>query len=167
MITDRKKSKERVTLQGKFNKLVDTNSVKSFGYIKCYSSSSPRPVKSPTNSIWHNCQKIYSWLRKPKTILEIRKRPHFSRWSIILNLFHIKTTASVTKSSHQGRGPCYLQLPIFFLHSLLPMEKWKVVVIHVFLSKLDRISLLNYIYCETILVWGLVSKWLTNVTHCL
>ena len=27
------------------------NPVKSLGYIKCYSSSSPRPVKSPSNSI--------------------------------------------------------------------------------------------------------------------
>ena len=30
------------------------NSVKSLGYIKCYSLSSPRPVKSPSNSIRHN-----------------------------------------------------------------------------------------------------------------
>ena len=27
------------------------NSVESLGYIKCYSSSSARPVKSPSNSI--------------------------------------------------------------------------------------------------------------------
>ena len=31
----------------------------------------------------------------------------------------MKITASVTKSSHQDRGPCYLHLPIFFLiHTL-------------------------------------------------
>ena len=36
-----------------------SNSVKSLGYIKCYSTSSPRPVKSHGNSIRHNCQKIY------------------------------------------------------------------------------------------------------------
>ena len=29
------------------------------------------------------------------------------------SLFHMKIIASVTKSSHQNRGPCYLQLPIF------------------------------------------------------
>ena len=32
------------------------------------------------------------------------------------SLFHMKITASVGKSSHQDRGPCYLHLPIFFLY---------------------------------------------------
>ena len=31
------------------------NPVKSCGYIKCYSSSSLRPIKSPSNSIRYNC----------------------------------------------------------------------------------------------------------------
>ena len=52
------------------------NSIESLGYIKCYSSSSPRPVKSPSNSIRYNCRKICSWSRRPKTILEIRKKGH-------------------------------------------------------------------------------------------
>ena len=52
---------------------------KSFGYIKCQNSSSPRPVESSSNSIRYNCEKICSWLTRPKTILEIRKRPHFCR----------------------------------------------------------------------------------------
>ena len=41
------------------------------------------------------------------------------------SLFHIKITASVTKSLHQDRGLCYLHLPIFFLyiHSPLLLEK--------------------------------------------
>ena len=39
------------------------NPVKSLGYIKHYSSSSPRPVKSHSNSIRYNCQKICSWSR--------------------------------------------------------------------------------------------------------
>ena len=30
------------------------------------------------------------------------------------SLFHMKITASVTKSSHQDRSPCYLHSPIFF-----------------------------------------------------
>ena len=51
--------------------------VKSLGYIKCHSSSSPRPVKSPSNSIRYNCEKICSWSRRPKTILEIRKKTTF------------------------------------------------------------------------------------------
>ena len=38
--------------------------------IKYYSGSSPRLVKSSSNSTWCNCWKICSWLSKPKTILE-------------------------------------------------------------------------------------------------
>ena len=53
------------------------NPVASLGYMKCCSSSSPRPVKSPSNSIRHNHQIICSWLRGPKTILEIRKKATF------------------------------------------------------------------------------------------
>ena len=49
------------------------NPVKSLKYIKCYSSSSPRLIKSPSNSTRYNCQKIWSWSRRPKTILETRK----------------------------------------------------------------------------------------------
>ena len=54
-----------------------SNSVKSLGYIKRYCSSSPRTVKSPSISIRHNCQKICNWSRRPKTILEIRKKTTF------------------------------------------------------------------------------------------
>ena len=49
------------------------NPVKSLGYIKCHSSSNCRPVKSPSNSIRYNCEKICSWLRRPRTILETRE----------------------------------------------------------------------------------------------
>ena len=58
------------------------NPVKCLGYIKCHSSSSSRPVKSPSNSIRQNYQKICSWSRKPKTILEISKKITFL-WVII------------------------------------------------------------------------------------
>ena len=50
------------------------NPVNRLTYIKCYSLSSPRPVKSPSNSITCNCQKIYSWSRRLKTVLKIRKK---------------------------------------------------------------------------------------------
>ena len=43
------------------------NPVKTLGYIKSYISSSPRPVKSPSNSIRYNCE-ISSWSRQPKTM---------------------------------------------------------------------------------------------------
>ena len=45
------------------------NFVESLGYIKCCSSSNPRPVKVPSNPIRHNCQKIFSWLRRSKTLV--------------------------------------------------------------------------------------------------
>ena len=45
--------------------------------VKCYSSSSPRPVKSPSNFVRYNCQKIWSSSRRPKTVLEIRKNATF------------------------------------------------------------------------------------------
>ena len=53
------------------------NYVKHLGYIKSYSSSSPRPVKSSSILIRHNCQKICSWSRRPWTILEIWKKATF------------------------------------------------------------------------------------------
>ena len=34
------------------------------------------------------------------------------------SLFHMKITASVTKTLHQDCGPCYLHLPIFFFYIL-------------------------------------------------
>ena len=49
------------------------NPVKCLGYIKCYKWSSPRPAKNPSSPIRYNCQKISSWLKKRKTILEIKK----------------------------------------------------------------------------------------------
>ena len=47
------------------------NPVISLGYINCYSSSSPRPVRTPSNSIGSNCQKICSLSRRRKIIQEI------------------------------------------------------------------------------------------------
>ena len=53
------------------------NLVKSLGNIKCYSSSSPRPVKSPSISTRYNCLKICNWFRRPKNILAITKKTTF------------------------------------------------------------------------------------------
>ena len=49
------------------------NSVRTLEYVKCSSLSSSRTVKIPISSIRYNCQKICSWLRRPKTLLEMRK----------------------------------------------------------------------------------------------
>ena len=101
-----------------------------------------------------------------------------------ISLFHMKIFASVTKISHQYCDLSYLHLPIFFLYSHLPWLKNKklkikkktnnkkllenkVFMIAIYLSKLDHKLLFNDIYYKTILVWGLVSIWLTNAIHCL
>ena len=56
----------------------------------------------------------------------------------------------------------------FLLHTLSSSTgKKKVVLIAVFLSKLDHRPLFNDIYYETILVWGFVSVLLANATHSL
>ena len=91
-ITEKRRNKVKYLtwnfIRQKFMKTTSMpNSVESPVYMKCYSSSSPWPVKSPSNSIRHDCQNICSWSRWPKTILEIRKSPNFSRWSTILYKF--------------------------------------------------------------------------------
>ena len=72
------------------------NPVKSLGCINCYSSSNPRPVKNPSNSIRYNCKKICNWTKRPKTILE-NKIWHFSRWSPILLLTSFSKTLLTTE----------------------------------------------------------------------
>ena len=55
-------------------------------------------------------------------------------------------TTSVTKSSGEDHGPCYLQLAIFFSYTLSSSAgKQKLAVIAVFISKLDYRSLQLYI----------------------
>ena len=77
------------------------------------------------------------------------------------SLFHIKITASVTKSSYQDCGPCYLHLSIFFLNMHSPVL-WLL-----FFSGNETIDHCSIVYYRTILVWKLVSRWITNATHCL
>ena len=54
-----------------------SNPAESLEYIKCYSSSSPRPINNPSNSIRQNYQKICWRLRRPETILKARKKDRF------------------------------------------------------------------------------------------
>ena len=81
------------------------NLVKSPGSVKCYRSSSPRPVKSPSNSIKYNCPKICSWSRRSKTILEIRKKAAF--------LYMINNYTGTTNDTFQKSGE-----QDFFRHTL-------------------------------------------------
>ena len=55
----------RRTAWQRLSKFLDISSV--------YSSSTPRPVKNPSNFIRYNYQNICSWSRRPRTILKIRK----------------------------------------------------------------------------------------------
>ena len=55
------------------------NIVKCLGYIKCYNWRSPRSIKSPSNSRRYNCLKVYIWMKRPKTLLEIREKDLISR----------------------------------------------------------------------------------------
>ena len=61
------------------------NPVKSLEYMQSHSSDSPRPVKSPSNSVDTTVRR-YAVDRedlKPHN-WKSEKRPHFSRWSTIL-----------------------------------------------------------------------------------
>ena len=78
------------------------NPVKSLSYIKCYSLSSPRPVKSPSNSIRYNCQKICSWSRRPKTILQVRKKVTFCQ--VIKNPIIYKFFKDFTNHKRRLKG---------------------------------------------------------------
>ena len=62
-----------------------SNSVKTLGYIKCYSSISPSLVKSPSNSIRYTTVRRSAVDREDlKSYWKSEKRPCFSRWSTIL-----------------------------------------------------------------------------------
>ena len=72
--------------------------MEDLGYIKCYSSSSPRPIKNAGTSIRNNFQKICSWQRS-EAILELRKKVTFLEMinkSIIYNFYNTSLTASPT-----------------------------------------------------------------------
>ena len=48
--------------------------LKFLGYTKCYSSSSPILITSPSDTT----ARRYSWLRRPKLNWKSQKRQHFS-----------------------------------------------------------------------------------------
>ena len=83
----------------------------------------------------------------------------------LTSLFHMKITESVTKSLHQDFGPCYLHWPIFsYTYILLFRYKICNCCDYCFLHQIRL--LFNYIYYKTLLVWGLVSIWLTSAINC-
>ena len=79
------------SIRVEFVKNINTSHpVQSLGYIKYHNSNKPRPIKNSGNSVRYNCQRICSWLRKPKTMLKIRKEVLFLKVinkPIIYNFF--------------------------------------------------------------------------------
>ena len=69
-------------------------------YIKCCSSSSRRSIKSPSDSIRYNCQKVFSWSRRLETKLEVRKEIIFLEVinNIIIYYFFSKILLATDRS---------------------------------------------------------------------
>ena len=79
--------------------------------------------------------------------ITIKKKKMMHDIALCTSLFHTKITARVTKSLHQGCGPCYLHLPNFsFTYTLFFCGKIKIAVITVFFNKLDHRPLFNCIW---------------------
>ena len=72
------------------------NPVKILGYIKCYSTSSPRPVNNPNNLSAIRGSAVDR--EDPKPYQKSEKRPHFSKSSTML-LFTSFSNASLTTES--------------------------------------------------------------------
>ena len=73
------------------------NTVKSIGYIKCYSSSN----HNPSNSIRHNCWSAVD-REDLKPYWKSEKRSHFSRWSTILLFTSFSKTLLTTERRLRG-----------------------------------------------------------------
>ena len=75
------------------------NSIKSLGHIKCHSWSSLRPIKSPSNSLRHNCQKSAIDREDLKPYWKSEKRPYFFRESTVLLFRRFSKTSLTTEKS--------------------------------------------------------------------
>ena len=62
-------------------------------------------------------QKIFSWRRRPKTTLEITKKPHFSWQSIYLLIANFSTILLTTKTKLKGDWLLVIDLSSAFLNS--------------------------------------------------
>ena len=77
--------------------------VKSLGYIKCHSLSTPRPVKIPTNSIRNNCEKISSWSRRPTCLNFTLKSEGLSVWYKRKRWFLWTMAAAQAAENHEDK----------------------------------------------------------------
>ena len=80
-----------------------SEAVKSLRYIKCYSSSSPRPVKSPSISKGTDVRRSVGDREDLKLYWKSEKRPHFYRWSTILLFTSFSKTLLTTERTLTGR----------------------------------------------------------------
>ena len=92
------------------------NSVKSLGYIKCYNWSSPDLLKA-VSILSHTTVRRSAVDWKDQTILEIRKRPHFSRWSTILLFTSFSKTLLTTERRLTGQYVLAIDLSSTFLNT--------------------------------------------------
>ena len=83
----------------------------------------PPTSSSITWRIWELVSRLTAWLY-PHKRLYINFFNHGSNTEC--SLFHMKITASVTKSSRQDRSLCYLDLAIFFLYLYSPLLEKKL-----------------------------------------
>ena len=106
-ITDKRRNKVKYltwnSIRFKFvRKTSIPNHVESLGYIKCYSSSSPRPVKAQTITSDTTFKRSAVDLEDLKPYWKLEKRPHFSRWSTILLFTTFSKTLLTTERRLTG-----------------------------------------------------------------
>ena len=120
------------------------NPAKSVWYIKCYSSSSLN--SSTCNFIRYNCLKMCSWLKRPETIMKIRKKAIILKVTnncIIYKFFkdftnHRRKTNRTVGFSCRVFPPTFLKIqgtpmrPSNNLENKTPSDTyWRVQLIHI------------------------------------
>ena len=93
------------------------NPAESLEYIKCSSLSSLRLVRSLSNSIRYNCQKVCNGKRRSETILrEIRKKGTF--FNIISKSINYKSFKYISNHRKKTKGSSFQQdLSLLFLYT--------------------------------------------------
>ena len=121
------------------------NPVKSLGYIKCHSSSSPRSFKSPSNSIRYHHEKICSWPRRPKSIYPV---------NIQLTLEFLKGLFLVLLFSYFTLITSLMMLCVILLSMLMTLLSALNVIDHLICGKqLELASELEFDLQDTV-EWG-------------
>ena len=123
--------------------------VESLGCITCYSSSSPRSIKSPSISIRTTVKRSTVYREDLKPYWKSEKRPHFSKWSTSLLFISSSKTLLITERRLNGRQ----FLPVYFSqHSQIQGP-----------PKRPSTNLENKIHSDT--YWRVQLVWI-KVYHC-